>query len=211
MDHCVFIQANDKQMLGALVAEYAPYLAIGAKHQYNGMSLALASKIIEQVTGEAMPAFYEKHLLQHCPELVIDCFLRCAEAFADRELLAHTERLLLLLLQRDPSNAHLKSAQDRVRQLMARFESTSGPATSMTSAAATTRAVTNNSQMTNQTQAAPRPAGAAFFTAGIASAGTASAGTASAGAWGASTAASGTRNACWCGITWASVCPAGGR
>ena len=54
---------DDVNDLEHLVAEYATHLAIGAKHQYNGMSLALASKVIEQVTGEAMPAFYRKHLL----------------------------------------------------------------------------------------------------------------------------------------------------
>jgi CubicO group peptidase (beta-lactamase class C family) len=46
-----------------LVAEYCPYLEIGKKHQYNGMSLSLGSKIIEQLSGESLPAFYKKHLL----------------------------------------------------------------------------------------------------------------------------------------------------
>ena len=45
------------------MAEYCPHLEIGKKHQYNGMSLSLGSKIIEQVSGESLPAFYKKHLL----------------------------------------------------------------------------------------------------------------------------------------------------
>jgi CubicO group peptidase (beta-lactamase class C family) len=45
------------------VAELAPMLEIGKRFDYNGMDLALASKIIEQVTGEALPTFYQKHLL----------------------------------------------------------------------------------------------------------------------------------------------------
>ena len=53
-------EAHDMEHLSA---EYAPHLRIGEVHQYNGMSLALASKIIEQVTGESLPTFYRKHLL----------------------------------------------------------------------------------------------------------------------------------------------------
>ena len=53
-------ETND---LEHLVAEYAPHLEIGKKFEYNGMDLALASKVIEQITGEALPAFYKKHLL----------------------------------------------------------------------------------------------------------------------------------------------------
>jgi CubicO group peptidase (beta-lactamase class C family) len=45
------------------VAELAPMLEIGKKFDYNGMDLAVASKIIEQISGEALPMFYKKHLL----------------------------------------------------------------------------------------------------------------------------------------------------
>jgi len=45
------------------VAEYVPHLEVGAKFSYNGMDLAVASKALEQVTGEDLPAFYRKHLL----------------------------------------------------------------------------------------------------------------------------------------------------
>ncbi len=44
-------------------AECYPYLNVGTKLEYNGMSLALASKVIEQITGESLPAFYRKHLI----------------------------------------------------------------------------------------------------------------------------------------------------
>jgi CubicO group peptidase (beta-lactamase class C family) len=46
-----------------VVAEYGPHLEIGQRWEYNGMSLALASKVLERVTGESLPAFYKKHLL----------------------------------------------------------------------------------------------------------------------------------------------------
>ena len=45
------------------VAQLYPYLKIGTTHEYNGASLALGSKILEQVTGEALPQLYKKHLL----------------------------------------------------------------------------------------------------------------------------------------------------
>jgi CubicO group peptidase (beta-lactamase class C family) len=54
---------DDVNDLEHVVAEYYPHLEIGRKHEYNGMSLSLASKIIEQVSGEALPAFYKRHLL----------------------------------------------------------------------------------------------------------------------------------------------------
>jgi len=46
------------------VAQFYPHLKIGAAHQYNGASLALGSKILEQVAGEALPQLYKKHLLE---------------------------------------------------------------------------------------------------------------------------------------------------
>jgi CubicO group peptidase (beta-lactamase class C family) len=45
------------------VAELAGRLEIGKKFDYNGMDLALASKIIEQISGQALPMFYKTHLL----------------------------------------------------------------------------------------------------------------------------------------------------
>ncbi len=45
------------------VAECYPYLKIGKNRGYNGMSQALGSKIVEQLSGEALPIFYKKHLL----------------------------------------------------------------------------------------------------------------------------------------------------
>ncbi len=46
-----------------LVAAYYPHLKIGRMLQYNGASLALGSKILEQVTGESLPQLYKNHLL----------------------------------------------------------------------------------------------------------------------------------------------------
>ncbi|MEM7624996.1 MAG: serine hydrolase [Planctomycetota bacterium] len=47
-----------------LVAEYAPHFAVGEKYSYNGMSLELGLKILEQVTGLAYPRFAQRHLLE---------------------------------------------------------------------------------------------------------------------------------------------------
>ncbi|MGQ9698063.1 MAG: serine hydrolase [Armatimonadota bacterium] len=46
-----------------LIASYYPYLKVGQQHSYNGAGYALAGKIIEAVTGEAIPLFYKRHLL----------------------------------------------------------------------------------------------------------------------------------------------------
>jgi CubicO group peptidase (beta-lactamase class C family) len=46
------------------VGEYYPRLRVGKKYEYNGASQALGGKILEAVTGEALPAFYLKHLLE---------------------------------------------------------------------------------------------------------------------------------------------------
>ena len=39
-----------------------PALEVGAKHNYQGMGLALASKIMEMKSGEALPFLYRNHL-----------------------------------------------------------------------------------------------------------------------------------------------------
>jgi CubicO group peptidase (beta-lactamase class C family) len=46
-----------------VISEYYPYLEIGVRHGYNGAGCALAGKIIESVSGEGLPQFYAKHLL----------------------------------------------------------------------------------------------------------------------------------------------------
>ena len=47
-----------------IVAQFAPHLEIGKRYEYNGASLALAGKIIEAVTGEALPQCFARHLLK---------------------------------------------------------------------------------------------------------------------------------------------------
>ena len=42
----------------------APHLGVGLTHLYNGTDNELAGKIIERLTGEALPFFFERHLLQ---------------------------------------------------------------------------------------------------------------------------------------------------
>jgi len=46
------------------VAEYAPSLEVEQRYEYNGADLALAGKVIEQVSGLALPEFYRRHLLK---------------------------------------------------------------------------------------------------------------------------------------------------
>jgi CubicO group peptidase (beta-lactamase class C family) len=45
-------------------ALHYPLLKIGAKHRYNGAGYALGSKIIETITGEALPQCFWNHLLE---------------------------------------------------------------------------------------------------------------------------------------------------
>lgn len=45
-----------------VVAGYYPYLEVGTRHGYNGCGYAIAGKAIEQITGEALPQFFQKHM-----------------------------------------------------------------------------------------------------------------------------------------------------
>ena len=49
--------------LGEILAAYYPHLAVGKGYVYNGTGYALGGKVIEMVSGEAIPQFYKKHLL----------------------------------------------------------------------------------------------------------------------------------------------------
>ncbi|MFB3881891.1 MAG: serine hydrolase [Armatimonadota bacterium] len=59
MDHW----GDEMSDLEEVVADYYPYLAVGAKQAYNGVGLAIGGKIIESFTGEAIPMCFQKHLL----------------------------------------------------------------------------------------------------------------------------------------------------
>ncbi|MFH1573206.1 MAG: serine hydrolase domain-containing protein [Acidobacteriota bacterium] len=45
------------------VASFYPHLPVGQAYDYNGAGFALAGKVIETVTGEAIPRFFKRHLL----------------------------------------------------------------------------------------------------------------------------------------------------
>lgn len=45
-----------------LVAGYYPFLDVGGSHRYNGAGHALGGKIIESMTGEALPQCFYRHL-----------------------------------------------------------------------------------------------------------------------------------------------------
>src|SRR5205823_6585559 len=48
--------------LEEVIADLAPTLRSGSKHEYQGMGHALASKIMENISGEALPYLYRNHL-----------------------------------------------------------------------------------------------------------------------------------------------------
>ncbi len=54
---------DDVNDFDELVADYYPYLKVGQFHSYNGAGYALAGKVIEMVSGEALPQFFKHHLL----------------------------------------------------------------------------------------------------------------------------------------------------
>lgn len=45
------------------IAYYSPYLEVGRRYEYDGAGPALGSKVLEMVSGEALPLFYQHHLL----------------------------------------------------------------------------------------------------------------------------------------------------
>jgi CubicO group peptidase (beta-lactamase class C family) len=46
------------------VAECYPLLGVGKEYSYNGNGFALGGKVMESISGEALPALYRKHLLR---------------------------------------------------------------------------------------------------------------------------------------------------
>lgn len=54
---------DDLNDFDEVIADYYPYLKIGQAHSYNGAGYAIGGKVIEMVSGEAIPQFYKKHLL----------------------------------------------------------------------------------------------------------------------------------------------------
>ncbi len=46
-----------------ILAAYYPHLPVGQRYGYNGVGLALGGKIVETITGQAVPQFYFEHLI----------------------------------------------------------------------------------------------------------------------------------------------------
>jgi CubicO group peptidase (beta-lactamase class C family) len=46
------------------VGQYLPYLEVGKKHQYNGDGYALAGKVMERVSGKAIPYLFQEQLFE---------------------------------------------------------------------------------------------------------------------------------------------------
>ncbi len=49
--------------LDQLFGWYAPHIQVGLAYNYNGLDMALGGKILELVSGEALPSYYKHHLL----------------------------------------------------------------------------------------------------------------------------------------------------
>ena len=54
---------DDKHNLEQILGRYYPYLPVAKGFRYTGVGGTLGSKVLEQVTGEALPLFYKHHLL----------------------------------------------------------------------------------------------------------------------------------------------------
>jgi CubicO group peptidase (beta-lactamase class C family) len=54
---------DDQNDFEELMAGYASEMQIGRTYQYNGTAFALAGKVLEAVTGETVPRFLKRHLL----------------------------------------------------------------------------------------------------------------------------------------------------
>ncbi|MHB1002150.1 MAG: serine hydrolase [Armatimonadota bacterium] len=54
---------DDMNDLEEIIAGYYPHLKIAEAQVYNGVGYAVGGKIIETISGESIPAFYKKHLL----------------------------------------------------------------------------------------------------------------------------------------------------
>ncbi len=53
---------DDHNDLEYVLAEYYPYLEVGTRHGYNGVGFALGGKVMETITGEALPQLFRNHL-----------------------------------------------------------------------------------------------------------------------------------------------------
>jgi len=54
---------DDKHDLEQILGRYYPYLPVANHFEYTGTGGTLGSKVLEMVTGEALPLFYKHHLL----------------------------------------------------------------------------------------------------------------------------------------------------
>lgn len=59
MDHW----GDEMHDLDQRIAEFYPFMNVGKALEYNGVGYALGGKVMEAVTGEALPQLYKKHLL----------------------------------------------------------------------------------------------------------------------------------------------------
>lgn len=54
---------DDMHDFDEVMADYYPYLDVGERFEYNGAGYSMGGKVIEILTGESIPRFYHRHLL----------------------------------------------------------------------------------------------------------------------------------------------------
>ncbi|MDD5261946.1 MAG: serine hydrolase [Methylacidiphilales bacterium] len=55
---------DDPSDFDDVIAGYYPYMPVGKRQEYNNAGAPIGSKIVEIITGEALPQFYKRHLLE---------------------------------------------------------------------------------------------------------------------------------------------------
>ncbi|MEC9094408.1 MAG: serine hydrolase domain-containing protein, partial [Planctomycetota bacterium] len=63
--HCADLDGHFTDFLNDMEHVYGeayPYLKIGKQHRYNGTSIGIGCKILEQISGKTLPSLYKEHL-----------------------------------------------------------------------------------------------------------------------------------------------------
>lgn len=77
------------------IAEYYPFIKPGNVHAYNGCGYALGGKIMEAVTGEALPQLFEKHYIGPLGCAHSDCIDGSALSFSTAMDMARIAQMVL--------------------------------------------------------------------------------------------------------------------
>ncbi|MBV9852546.1 MAG: serine hydrolase [Armatimonadetes bacterium] len=86
---------DDLHDFDEIVAGYYPHLEVGRRFEYNGAGMALAGKVIEAVSGEALPVFFKSHLLDPLGMGRTEVTNMSSDAFSIPLDIAHVGQMLL--------------------------------------------------------------------------------------------------------------------